>query len=101
MKNDDKREMTIDELEEQISEMKAKYDDLNKKLKQKKQDEADRKKAQLALEKDARYKEIVETSKHLNQLITDYTEDYGSFSFTRSSSEDDTFRFPWLWRYFF
>lgn len=94
MKNDDKREMTIDELEEQISEMKAKYDDLSKKLKQKKQDEADRKKAQLALE-------IVETSKHLNQLITDYTEDYGSFSFTRSSSEDDTFRAPWFWHYFF
>ena len=58
-------------------------------------------KAQLALEKDARYKEIVEVSKHLNQLITDYTEDYGSFSFTRSSSEDDTFRTPWFWRYFF
>ena len=37
---DEKREMTIEELEKQVSEMKEQYEDLNKKLKQKKQDEA-------------------------------------------------------------
>lgn len=100
---DEKREMTIEELEKQVSEMKEQYDDLNKKLKQKKQDEADRKKAQLAAEKDTRYKEIETVSKHLNQLISDYTKDYGRFSFTRSYSNNDDYKydFPYLYHWFF
>ena len=100
---DEKREMTIEELEKQVSEMKEHYDDLNKKLKQKKQDEADRKKAQLEAEKNTRYKEIEEVSKHLNQLISDYTKDYGRFSFTRSYSNNDDYKydFPYLYHWFF
>ena len=100
---DEKREMTIEELEKQVSEMKEQYEDLNKKLKQKKQDEADRKKAQLAAEKDTRYKEIEEVSKHLNLLISDYTKDYGRFSFTRSYSNNDDYKysFPYLYHWFF
>ena len=100
---DEKREMTIDELEKQVSEMKEQYEDLNKKLKQKKQDEADRKKAQLEAEKNTRYKEIEEVSKHLNQLISDYTKDYGRFSFTRSYSNKDDYKydFPYLYHWFF
>ena len=95
--------MTIEELEKQVSEMKEQYDDLNKKLKQKKQDEADRKKAQLEAEKNTRYKEIEEVSKHLNQLISDYTKDYGRFSFTRSYSNNDDYKydFPYLYHWFF
>ena len=100
---DEKREMTIEELEKQVSEMKEQYEDLNKKLKQKKQDEADRKKAQLEAEKNTRYKEIEEVSKHLNQLISDYTKDYGRFSFTRSYSNNDDYKydFPYLSHWFF
>lgn len=100
---DEKREMTIEELEKQVSEMKEQYEDLNKKLKQKKQDEENRKKAQLAAEKDTRYKEIEEVSKHLNQLIADYTKDYGRFSFTRSYSNNDDYKysFPYLYHWFF
>ena len=89
---DEKREMTIEELEKQVSEMKEQYEDLNKKLKQKKQDEADRKKAQLEAEKNTRYKEIEEVSKHLNQLISDYTKDYGRFSFCYTSSNKEFIR---------
>ena len=100
---DEKREMTIEELENQALEMKEKYEDLNQKLKQKKQDEADRKKAQLEAEKNTRYKEIEEVSKHLNQLISDYTKDYGRFSFTRSYSNNDDYKydFPYLYHWFF
>lgn len=100
---DEKREMTIEELEKQVSEMKEQYEDLNKKLKQKKQDEADRKKAQLEAEKNTRYKEIEEVSKHLNQLISDYTKDYGRFSFTRSYSNNDDYKssLPYLYHWFF
>ena len=98
---DEKREMTIEELEKQVSEMKEQYEDLNKKLKQKKQDEADRKKAQLANEKDVRYEEIKLASKHLNDLIQKYIDDYGSFSFSRSYSDNRNDYFPYRYHWFF
>ena len=96
---DEKREMTIEELENQVLEMKEKYEDLNKKLKQKKQDEADRKKAQLEAEKDVRYEEIKLASKHLNDLIQKYIDDYGSFSFSRSYSDDKNDYFPYCYHW--
>ena len=98
---DEKREMTIEELEKQVSEMKEQYEDLNKKLKQKKQDEADRKKAQLANEKDVRYEEIKLASKHLDDLIQKYIDDYGSFSFSRSYSDDKNNYFPYCYHWLF
>ena len=98
---DEKREMTIEELEKQVSEMKEQYEDLNKKLKQKKQDEADRKKEQLANEKDVRYEEIKLASEHLNDLIQKYIDDYGSFSFSRSYSDDKNDYFPYCYHWFF
>ena len=98
---DEKRAMTIEELEKQVSEMKEQYEDLNKKLKQKKQDEADRKKAQLANEKDVRYEEIELASKHLNDLIQKYIDDYGSFSFSRSYSDNRNDYFPYRYHWFF
>ena len=98
---DEKREMTIEELEKQVSEMKEQYDDLNKKLKQKKQDEADHKKAQLEAEKDVRYEEIKLASKHLNDLIQKYIDDYGSFSFSRSYSDDKNNYFPYCYHWLF
>ena len=98
---DEKREMTIEELEKQVSEMKEQYEDLNKKLKQKKQDEADRKKEQLANEKDVRYEEIKLASKHLNDLIQKYIDDYGSFSFSRSYSDDKNNYFPYCYHWLF
>ena len=96
---DEKREMTIEELEKQVSEMKEQYEDLNKKLKQKKQDEADRKKAQLEAEKDVRYEEIKLASKHLNDLIQKYIDDYGSFSFSRSYSDNKNDYFPYCYHW--
>ena len=98
---DEKREMTIEELEKQVSEMKEQYEDLNKKLKQKKQDEADRKKAQLANEKDVRYEDIKLASKHLNDLIQKHIDDYGSFSFSRSYSDDKNNYFPYCYHWLF
>ena len=98
---DEKREMTIEELEKQVSEMKEQYEDLNKKLKQKKQDEADRKKAQLEAEKDVRYEEIKLASKHLNDLIQKYIDDYGSFRFSRSYSDDKNNYFPYCYHWLF
>lgn len=94
---DEKREMTIEELEAEYKKVSEQYDNLGAQIKKKKQEEEDRKKAQLAIEKDARYKEIEEVGKHLNELIKDYTRDYGSFSFSRRSlnNDDPIFRLPY------
>ena len=95
---DNKREMTIEELAEQYKKISEQAYVLENQLKKKKQEEEDRKKAQLALEKDARYKEIEEVQKHLDNLIKDYVKDYGSFSFTKDYSSND---FPYLRHWFF
>ena len=79
--------------------MKEQYEDLNKKLKQKKQEEERRKKEQLANEKDVRYEEIKLASKHLNDLIQKYIDDYGSFSFSRSYSDDKNNYFPYCYHW--
>ena len=94
---DEKREMTIEELEAEYKKVSEQYDNLGAQIKKKKQEEEDRKKEQLAAEKDARHKEIEEVGKHLNELIKNYTKDYGSFSFSRRYSNDGDyiFRLPY------
>ena len=93
------REMTIEELEKLYAEAEEKYKDLSKQLSQKKQEEENRKKAQLTAEKDTRYKEIEEVCEHLCQLIKDWTKDYGTFSFKRDYK--DGYGFPYLYHLFF
>ena len=59
------------------------------------------KKEQLANEKDVRYEEIKLASKHLNDLIQKYIDDYGSFSFSRSYSDDKNNCFPYCYHWLF
>lgn len=102
MNEDTKKELTIEELEEQYKKTEEQYKVLGNQLKQKKKEEEDRKQKQLSLEKETRYKEIEEASDHLNQLIKNYTKDYGSFSFKRSYSKDNEDDLSsYLWRWFF
>lgn len=102
MNEETKKELTIEELEEQYKKTEEQYKVLGNQLKQKKKEEEDRKQKQLSLEKETRYKEIEEVSEHLNQLIKNYTKDYGSFSFKRSYSKDNADDLSsYLWRWFF
>lgn len=100
---DEKREMTFEELQKQCEEAKKNFEALNEQLNKVKKEEEERKRAKLEAEKNTRYKEIEEVSKHLNQLISDYTKDYGRFSFTRSYSNNDDYKydFPYLYHWFF
>lgn len=49
---------------------------------QKKKEEAERKKAELALQKEKRKKEANDAIKNAVNLVQEYIEDYGSFSIT-------------------
>lgn len=102
MKNNEKREMTIDELQQKCDEAKKNFNVLNEQLEKAKQEEKERKQAELEQTKDARYKEIEELSEQLNTLIAAYINDYGTFSFTRSYSDNDHFvTLPYLRHLFF
>ena len=101
MENSEKREMTLEELQKQCKEAKKNFEVLNEQLKKVQQEEEKRKKEQLANEKDVRYEEIELASKHLNDLIQKYIDDYGSFSFSRSYSDDKNNYFPYCYHWLF
>lgn len=98
---EDKREMTLEELEAKYKKMTEEYKVIEDQIKKKKQEEEDKRKAELAANKDARYKEIEAVSEHLYQLIKDYTKDYGKFSFKRNYSDDKNDYFPYIYHWFF
>jgi hypothetical protein len=86
----------IEELTKAYDEAKANFEALNEQLKIAKQEEEDRKKAELALQQEKRYKEIEDLSKLFNKLCSDYVKDYGHLEL--ESSSDDYDWFPSFWR---
>lgn len=94
-----KREMTIEELEKEYAKITEERQNLEKVLKQKKQDEEDRKIAQLAFEKEKRKKEVDEAFEKYYTLIKEYVRDYGSYSTTTSNTVDSKYLLnnPWAW----
>lgn len=82
-----KKPINIEELTKQTEDAKKTFEALNEQLTKAKQEEADRRKAQLALEKETRKKEVEEAFDKYNQLLQDYIRDYGSYSTTRGSHD--------------
>ena len=93
-------ELTIEEMEKQYTKMREQCDNLYEQIKQKKQDEADKIKAELALQKESRRKEVDEALKNYNELLKAYLADYGTY-YSEEFSDD----FAWypnkFWRSFF
>ena len=78
MGNETKRQLTIEEPETKYAKMMADCERVHQNIEQMKKDEADRKKAQLALEKEQRKRTIDEKEKELTSLIHEYINDYGA-----------------------
>lgn len=93
---DTKREMTIEELEKEYAKITEERLNIEKILKQKKQEEEDRKVAQLTLEKERRKKEVDEALDNYRTLANAYIRDYGSYS-TITTSSDSTHLLDNLW----
>ena len=87
--------MTIEEMRKQFQEAQDKADELRKNLNKAIQDEEDRKKAQLALEKENRKKEVDEAYKNYQTLLKAYIEDYDTYSTTTSTSDPTWFPAWW------
>lgn len=94
-----KKEYTIEELEAQYELAEEKRNAIKQQIEQKKKEEKELREAKLALEKDARKKEVDEAIANVKTLIKAYMHDYGVYSFT--SADDDAIfnsRFwNWVW----
>lgn len=83
-----KKEYTIEELTQQCEEAKKNFERLNKLIEEKKREEKELREAQLALEKDARKKEVDDAIAKCKALVKAYMHDYGIYSF--SSTDGDS-----------
>ena len=96
---DVKREMTIEELEKEYVKITEERQNIERALKQKKQDEEDRRVTQLALDKEKRKKELDEAYENYIALANAYARDYGSYSIVTSNtlSSNSLLHDPWAW----
>lgn len=83
-----KKEYTIEELECQYKLAEEKANTIRKQIEQKKKEDEERREAQLAIEKDARKKEVDEALATYQTLLRAYMHDYGAYFYT---SNNDTF----------
>lgn len=83
-----KKEYTIEELENQYKIAEEKANVLKKQIEQKKKEEQERIEAQLAIEKDARKKEVDDALTTYKVLLKAYMRDYGTYIY---ASNDDVF----------
>ena len=74
-------EMTTEMMKQQLTEAQKRVDELREQLQKAEQEEESRKKAELALEKEARKKEVDEAIKNTKELLSAYTKDYGDYSY--------------------
>lgn len=83
-----KKEYTIEELEVQYKLADEKRNALKQQIEQKKKEEEELRETKLAIEKDARKKEVDEAFEKYKMLLKAYMNDYGVYSYT---SDDDIF----------
>lgn len=87
-----KKDLTIEELARQCEEAKKNFEALDAQFKKAQREEEERKKAQLALEQEARKKEVDDAIENVKDLVAAYVEDYGSY--TNKYDLDDYGLFP-------
>lgn len=83
-----KKEYTIEELEAQYKLADEKRNALKQQIEQKKKEEEELKNAQLAIEKDARRKEVDDALEKYKKLLRAYMRDYGVYSYKSDDSFD-------------
>ena len=75
----DYNECTTKALEEEQARIEEQYKIIIDELNKRKQEEAERKRAQLAVDRQKREKEIRDAKKKYNDLVQAFIEDYGSY----------------------
>lgn len=83
-----KKDLTLEELRKMYEDSLKESNTLGEMLKQKEKEEKDRKRTQLALEKETRKKEVSDAFNNYIKLRDAYVEDYGSYTLTTSGTND-------------
>ena len=99
MKDEFKKEFTIEELEAQYKKAEENQKALKEQIEQKKKEEKELKETKLKAEKEARKKEVDEAIEHCTKLLKDYMHDYGIYSI-KSDDTNDIFSskfWNWIW----
>ena len=78
--------LTIEELEKQCLEAEETFKTLHDLLTKARMEEEAAKKEKLRVEKDTRYKEVINAYENFEELRSKYVEDYGSFTFKTTSN---------------
>lgn len=91
---DNKNDFTIEELKKMHEDLLKETNTIGEMLRQKVQDEEDHKKAQLALEKEERKKELDDAINHAHELLQKWFKDYGSYGYL-SNANNSLIDFLW------
>lgn len=86
-----KEDKTLEQLKAELEKAQKTYEAVKKLTEQKEKEEAERKRAELAAERDSRQKEIEEAEKHYLSLIKKFIEDYGNYEMTNSYEDSNDF----------
>lgn len=92
------KKVNIEELEKQCHEAEKNFKAIQEQLAQARKEEEEAKKAKLAAEKEARYKEVIDAYENYEELRNKYADDYGYFVF--SAKTEDGEECQWLIRQF-
>lgn len=82
-----KKDFTIEELKKMYEDSLKESNTLGEMLRQKEKEEEDRKKAELALNKETRKKELDDAIENARQLLQQWMKDYGSYGFSGNTNE--------------
>lgn len=82
-----KKDFTIEELKKMHEDAIKECNTIGEMLKQKEKDEEDKKKAQLALEKENRKKELDDATENARKLLQKWIQDYGSYGYSGNTNE--------------
>lgn len=88
---EEKRMFTIAELEKQCEKARQAYERLNEQLQTQKKEEEEKRKAQLAAEKEARKKEVDDAFDKYVKLSKAFEKDYGYYALSKTYVNE----FPW------
>ena len=78
----DKKDFTMEELEEKRAKVKKEYEAIEEQITLKKKEERKKKEAELAQTQETRKKEVDEALERYKQLASAYMRDYGTYSFS-------------------
>lgn len=95
---EEKKNSTVEKLKKQCEEAKKNFESLNEELEKVIKEEEDRKKAQLAIDKEKRKQELDDAIEKAYKLLQLWFKDYGSYGYSNNTK---TNLFDLLWSQIF